>query len=70
MGTRVPKHVVEHVKGECEPVRREGVVHPVSGLIDFEAGVGIEWGGGEGFPALDFLGVDGGGGVRAGGEVW
>jgi len=48
---------VEHVEGEYGPVRREGVVHLVRGLVDFEAGVGIKWGGGEGVPALDCLGV-------------
>ena len=49
---------MEHVEGEYGSVGREAVVHFVSRLINFEAGVGIEWGGGEGVPTLDCLGVD------------
>ena len=64
---RVPEPVVEHAEGECRSVGLEGVVHLVRGLIDFEAGVGIKWGGGEGVPALDYLGSVGVEGVVFGG---
>ena len=73
---RVPEPVVEHTEGECGSIRLEGVVHLVRGLIDFEAGVGIKWGGGEGVPALDCLGLVGfegvvfGGGCVDGGCEW